>query len=194
MVLTAQHIGQNGAFEPQRSNAFTFEVDVPYSGGRTLISLALNSAFIPKFETEVFTIDYMNEQVQFAGKPKTAQSGNIKLIDYVDQNVRNALLSWYYQVYNPTNGAVGLAGNYKRDAYIVTFGPEGSYTRMYKLVGAFPSVIEGSELNYSDAKQVEITVTIAYDKVIPLKGNQAVEDIQGVGIGTKGFSFTGVNV
>lgn len=199
MTLTAQHIGQyKGSFEPQRANNFTFEVDIPYANGSNLIRLALSGAFLPNLESEIFKIDYLNEEVQFAGKPKVAGSGSIKMIDYVDQNTRDAITSWYYQVYNPTNGAVGLASQYKRDAYIITFGPEGSYKRMFKLQGCFPSVVNfGGDLSYSDGnKQVELQITIAYDKPIMLNSNSQPVTLTGsagtVASANGGAPYTGV--
>lgn len=196
--LTSSHIGQfAGGFEPQRGNSFSFEVDVPLSGGKQLLRLALASAFIPKYESETFMIDYLNEQVQFAGKPKPAGEGTIKFHDYVDQNVRNALLSWYYMVYNPSNGAVGLASQYKRDGYIILFGPDGSNTRLWKLKGCFPSMVDlGGEVSYTEGnKAVDISLTIKYDKALPMKGNGTPESIPGVAIGAGGgIPFDGISL
>jgi len=196
VALTAGHIGQTGgSFEPQRSNAFTFEVDVPYAGGKELIRLSLASAFMPKYEGETFQVEYMNEQVKFFGRPVVAQEGTIKLKDYVDQNSRDALLSWYKLCYNWENGAVGLAYQYKRDAHIITFAPEGSYTRLWKLQGCFIKSIEFGELTYGEAKPTEISVVVSYDKPIPLKGNGSAIDVAGVQIGTAGgVSIDGISL
>jgi len=196
--LTAMHIGQaSGAYEPQRKNAFSFEVDVPYAGGKELIRLSLAKAFVPEYISETFAINFLNEQVQFAGKPTNIGEGVIELHDYVDQNVRNAILSWYYLVYNPTNGAVGLAKTYKRDAYILMFGPDGSNTRLWQLKGAFPSKVNAASggLDYKENDASMISVTIKYDKALPLKGNGSPESIPGVNIGEGGgVSFNGVSL
>jgi len=195
--LTANHIGQAlGGFEPQRKNNFSFEVDVPFAGGRTLIKLALSAAFIPKIEMDSpILINYQNEQVQFAGKPKPAGSGTMKFHDYVDQNVRDALLSWFYLVYNPINGAVGLASQYKRDASIVLYAPDGSYSRLWKLKGCWPSSFDFGEVSYADNGEVEISMTMNYDKPVPLKGNGSNLDITGVQIGSGGgIPFTGISI
>lgn len=196
--LTAMHIGQmNGSYEPQRKNAFSFEVDVPFEGGKELIKLSLNKAFAPGYESETFEISYLNEKVQFAGKPKNIGEGAIELHDYVDQNVRNAILSWYFLVYNPTNGAVGLASDYKRDAYIVMFGPDGSNTRLWKLKGSFPFKVEPATggFSYEDNGASLITCNIKYDKAIPLMGNSTPENIPGVEIGAGGgVSFDGLSI
>jgi len=195
--LTAGHIGQHkGNFEPQRKNSFTFEVDVPYAGGKQLIKLALSGAFLPEYETETFSVDFQNEQVAFAGKPKTVSEGTIKLKDYVDQNVRNAVLSWSFQVYNPENGVVGLAKDYKRDAYVVLYGPDGSNTRLWKLLGAFPKKVStGGEISYSENDGIEIEMVLSYDKAIPLTGSGGSEDIGGAAFGAGGgISLDGISI
>lgn len=197
--LTGMHIGQaKGSYEPQRKNAFSFEVAIDdlYAGGSELIRLTLAKAFVPEYISETIDINFLNEKVRFAGKPTNVGEGTIELQDYVDVNVRNAILSWYYQVYNPNNGAVGLAKNYKRDSYIVMFGPDGSNTRLWKLKGSFPTKVNSASggLDYATQDASTISVTISYDKALPFTGSNQLENIPGVGVGTGGgISFNGIS-
>lgn len=162
-----------GNFEVQRQNNWYFEVTPPSGGDndtKRIIELALDVGFLPTEVSDEIEIHFVNERVWVAGKP-TFEAGTLTLKDYVDQPVMKAVADWRRLVYNPNTGAVGLAKNYKVDADVILFAPDGTYRRKWMLRGCWPQqVVYGGTLDMSSMDPNKIEITIRYDKAI---GNQS---------------------
>ena len=160
----ADHIAaQGGTFEPQRTNNFTVEIALG-SADKDLIQLSVNNVALPTEANDIIEIRYQNEVRKVAGQA-TVSDVNLVINDYVDQDVRGALLRWRKQVYDPATGKVGLARDYKKRGNIVLHGPDGSNTRVCKLKGAWLSSLEGGTLDYGSSDKVQITGVLTVDKV-----------------------------
>ncbi len=171
-VTSADHLvkgGTGGAYEPQRQNNFTFEIILDSKQQQELISLALQNAFEPQEENEALEIPFWNEKVFYPGKASfsNAQS-TINIIDFVDVPVRDVVLEWRRQVYDPETGKVGLAKNYKKEAKIRLYAPDGTLERSWTLKGVWPQSVNwnATALDYSGGEAVKIEVTLSYDKAI----------------------------
>jgi len=162
--------GIQGNYEVQRQNNWYFEVDPPSAGRndtKRVIELALDIGFLPSESNEEIEIHFVNERVYVAGKP-LYEAGTLSLKDYVDQPVAKAIVDWRTMVYNPATGAIGLAKDYKVDANIVLFAPDGTYKREWILRGAWPQAVNyGATLDMSSSDINKIEITIRYDKAIP---------------------------
>jgi len=186
--LTAGHIsaGSQGTFttkdlqgnyEVQRQNDWYFEVEPPsgaLSDTKRVITVALDIGFLPSESSEEIEIHFVNERVYVAGKPMF-EAGTLTLKDYVDYPVMKTIADWRKVVYNPQTGQIGLAKNYKVDASVVLFAPDGSYRREWVLRGCWPQAVNyGPTLDMSTMEQNKIEVTIRYDKAWAkeLEGNE----------------------
>lgn len=163
--------GVQGNYEVQRQNNWYFEVSPPSAGNndtKRVIELALDLGFLPNESSEEIEIHFVNERVYVAGKP-LYEAGTLTLKDYVDQPVMKTVADWRARVYDPNTGAIGLARNYKVDANIVLFAPDGSFRREWLLRGCWPSAVNyGATLDMATAEQNKIELTIRYDKALPI--------------------------
>jgi len=159
-----------GNYEVQRQNNWYFEVTPPSAGSndtKRVIELALDTGFLPTEHSEELEINFVNEKVYVAGKP-LFDEGTLGLKDYVDQPVMKAISDWRKKVYDPETGKIGLAKDYKVDASVVLFAPDGTYRREWILRGCWPKdVVYGDTLDMSSNEMNKIQITIRYDKAIP---------------------------
>ena len=73
-------------------------------------------------------------------------------------------MRWRKKVYDPATGKVGLAKNYKRTVDIVMTAPDGTSERKCRLIGCWPQAVSGGQMDMSSAEQVQIEVTLRFDK------------------------------
>jgi hypothetical protein len=167
MALTnpqaADHIAaQAGTFEPQRQNNFSLEI--PLTGSdKDFISMSLQSVPLPNESNDEIEIQFQNEKRYVAGQ-YTVDATTLIVRDYVDVDVRGAIMRWRKQVYDPQTGNVGLAKDYKRQANIVMTAPDGTTQRVCKLIGCWPQAVTGGNLAMDASDQVQIEVTLRFDK------------------------------
>ena len=159
-LVSADHIG-NTSFEPQRKSNFTVRIPI----GSTLIQFSLDTFDFPKEANEVLKVNFGNEERKVAGRA-TYNNLNLVLKDFADQPVMQQILAWRRLVYNPANGAIGYASQYKRQGDAVWFGPDGSGSRRVTLVGAWPSSIDMGSGDMNGNDQNKITAVITIDRVI----------------------------
>jgi len=164
MPQNADHIAaEAGTFEPQRQNNFT--VEIPLGNDKEYISLSCQAIPLPVESNDEVEIQYQNEKRYVAGQA-TFDATSFTVRDYVDVDTRGAIMRWRHQVYNPATGAIGLASNYKKTVWIVMEGPDGATTRVCKLTGCWPQAVNGGTLDMSASDQVQIEVTLRFDKPI----------------------------
>jgi hypothetical protein len=163
--LSADHVAaQAGGFEPQRQSNWEFEVALG-GGDRDVIKLSARSMDLPRGTNEEVQLPYGNENRYVAGK-MTWDATSLTLADYVDQDTRAAILRWRREVYNPDTGNLGLAKDYKKDATLTLYGPNGQMERQCKLTGCWPTTEPGGSLDHSSSDAVMIEVPIRFDKAI----------------------------
>lgn len=174
--MSALHIAQEqGSFEPQRVNNWTFQVGFADQAQSTIIELSLDTGFLPQEGNAPIMLSFLNEQVYVAGKVMW-QEGTIVLKDFVDQPTAEAVRAWRALVYDPTNGRIGFAANYKKRAFIVLYTPDGLSERVWELIGCWPMAVSWGALDMNASEANRITVTIRFDKAFP------ASSLQGTGI------------
>jgi hypothetical protein len=156
---------QGGGYEPQR----TFNWHVIFPEGGKIIELAIDSAFLPSNSNEPIELHYGNERHWVAGKAQF-QFGQIIVKDFISEDVSRVINEWRKKVYNPSDGKIKLATNYKRKGRIVMTDPEGNQTREWELQGMWPQAVNNAAngLAYQQNDIVRIEVVIAFDRAIRL--------------------------
>ena len=175
--MSAAHLaGQAGAFEPQRQNNAVLTIDgiMPkeISGGRGIkdgIALALDSFPIPKTAIEPVQLRHLNEQRNLATSA-SAEDLNVVYKDFVDIPVHQALVGWFHQTYDPYTGAIGLAGNYKKEGTVTLYGPNGGFDREYRCLGIWINNFDPGDADMASGDKMLINLGLAIDKAVPAKG------------------------
>lgn len=163
--LSADHLAaQAGGFEPQRQSNWEFEIALG-GGDRDVIKLSAVSFALPTGTNEEVELAYGNERRYLAGK-MTWDTSSLMLNDFVDQDTRLAILNWRREVYDPNNGNIGLASDYKKDATVTLYGPDGTMERQCKLTGCWPVNEPAGDLDHGSSEAVQMELTIRYDKAI----------------------------
>jgi len=167
MGMSADHIAQQGGgFEPQRQNNWSLEIVGLTGNDQDLIALALSGVSeIPGAENATVEIAYQNEKRYVAGQAVTGPF-TLTLVDYVDQAIRDAIIRWRRQVYDPTTGNIGLAKNYKMTGNLILNAPDDSSYRQGQLLGIWPNKDPGGALDMNSSEKVLIEVPIVVDKVV----------------------------
>lgn len=157
--LNADHIA--GALEPQRVNNFVVTMGV----GTTLIQKALSSFTLPKESNPPVVVPYGNEERKVAGAARYEQV-TMELTDYIDSPVMQTIMAWREKVYNPKNGVIGYALQYKSQGYASLLGPDGAVSRRWRLMGIFPREVNPGGGDMSSNTVNMVTVTFRVDKAI----------------------------
>jgi len=168
--LSASHIAaMAGAFEEQRGNNALLRIfSLPANGtvvsrGEWVTTLSLQSFPLPVITVEAIETFFLNEKRKIAGTV-TFEDMEVIFKDFVDQQTAHILKLWHEQVYDPVNGRIGLARNYKKRGEIELFGPNQSYQRFWLCVGMWPTTFNAGTIDMSSAEPVKISLTIAIDK------------------------------
>ena len=175
--MGASHLASDG-YEVQRTNNFEIilsglgEITGNASDTRT-IKLAIESGFLPSEENTVQELNYFNTNIKVAGTA-TYSGGSIVVKDIISQgsDIESIIVAWRKAVYDPTpNSAttdrIGLAFNYKTDARVVQYAPDGSMERTWKLLGVWPSSVNYGNLEYGSGGSIKtIEIALQYDKAI----------------------------
>ena len=164
-------------YEPQRSNTFSFyvsglegilkkakfESSTDGTDEGKVLELAVKASSVPHFGIEPITINRGNNQMHFAGKP-TFDNGQITVHDYIGANVKEILLAWQRLAYNVETEKVGLAKDYKKDAYLLEYTPDYQLVRTWVLAGCWVSKITETGYDHDSSDKKTLDVTIVYDK------------------------------
>jgi hypothetical protein len=170
VILSAQHLAPGGGFfEPQRKFDWSLEIALDDAGDQVIIMQSLDSLTGLKEASDEIELNYAGESRYVAGKTKYSDM-DLKLKDFVDIGTANAILKWRRQVYNPQTGSIGLASVYKKNASLTMFAPNGSVTRIYKLIGCWPKAFDHGDFNMSESGLVFISTTIRFDRAVPDAG------------------------
>ena len=181
VTQSSYHMSDNpNLYEPQRSNNFEFIVQglgdlvIPDGSGRTMadavasdaIRLSVSSSSVPHFQQSVIEIQRGNNSVKYAGVP-TFDSGTIVINDYIGLEAKMALEAWQNLSYNVRTQKVGLAGDYKKECYLVEYTPDYQAVRKWVLRGCWISQISEDTFNNEQNSKHTITATIQYDYGYP---------------------------
>lgn len=176
--LGTYHMAGADRFEPQRNNNFevqitglenltTVDKGLSVSNASENITLSVATYSAPQINISPIQVSYGNNKIKFAGLPEFPDS-SIVLNDYIGINVERTLSAWQKLVYDPNTQKIGLASNYKKDAYLIEYAPDGTQARQWKLVGCWPSALQLGDFNQEGGSVRQITITLTYDYAYPL--------------------------
>lgn len=117
---------------------------------------------LPKETTEATDVSFFNQTIKTAGKT-TFETSTLVLRDAIYYDTESRFLEWRKKVYDPENGTMGIAAEYKQNAVVREYSPNGDEFRAWKLIGCWPSSIDNGELSYEDGGEKQISVGITYD-------------------------------
>ena len=162
-TLYAGFMSTDPAYEIQRTNNFRVDIDLTAFGAETgEISLACDTSGLPNSSTDPLEAHYGNSMIKVAGKT-SFEDISITVKDFIEKDIEYVLMKWRYAVYDPTTGKVGWAVNYKREARITLYAPNGTRERAWIATGVWPTTLELGDLDYSSADLRKITMTLSVD-------------------------------
>lgn len=161
-------------YEIQRTNNFMFYIsglmglvaqgnDYATSNIEDVIKISVSKASVPHFQQGVIKVTRGNNTMKFAGVPEFNE-GSLTLNDYIGAGTKEALMAWQNQAYDVRTEKVGLATDYKRDAYLIEYTPDYQIVRTWKLMGCWISSLSEGEYNHESNDKHTIDCTIQYDK------------------------------
>lgn len=168
-------------YEIQRSNNFMFYVNLEagflsdsrlaeinqYANNPVntsdIIRISVDSSFVPHFKNSTIELKRGNNTMKFAGVP-TFDAGTIKFTDFIGAGTKDILMAWQRKVYDVATEKVGLASDYKHDAFLVELTPDNQTVRTWKLCGCWISALSEDDYNYESNDRHTITCSIEYDK------------------------------
>lgn len=160
-ILGASHLASAG-WEIQRRN--NFEIAIAGVGdSERLLTLSVVSGALPSESNGVLEVNYGNTLIKVAGT-YNIQSGSLVVRDFIQKDMEQIIEDWRALVYNKDTDAVGFAADYKKQARITQFAPDGSHERVWKVEGVWPSSVDYGSVSQSDNSLKEISITLEYDK------------------------------
>ena len=166
-------------YEIQRSNNFEFvvtdidnliragmvgnESNAKINNAQEILRLSVVSAPIPHFTQNAIEVRRGNSVMKFAGVP-TFSNGTIVVNDYIGIDTKAVVMAWQNLSYNTATEKVGLASDYKKDAYLIEYTPDYQEVRRWRLHGCWVSGLQESEYNQENSEKHQITITIEYDR------------------------------
>lgn len=162
-------------YEIQRTNNFVFYIEglskslnIPQNtyaqaNADDVIRISVNKAFIPHFTQSPITVKRGNNTMKFAGAPEFS-AGDITLNDFIGAGTKDVLMAWQSKSYDVRTEKVGLATDYKRDAYLLEYTPDYQLVRTWKLMGCWISELSEDPYSHDSAEKHSINAKIEYDK------------------------------
>ena len=168
-------------YEVQRNNNFMFYISFEadflkdtklselndyasnVSNTSDIVRVSVDSSFVPHFKNSTIELKRGNNTMKFAGVP-TFDAGTIKFTDFIGAGTKDILMAWQRKVYNVDTEKVGLAQDYKRDAYLLEYTPDYQLVRTWKLMGCWISKLSEDAYSHDSAEKHTISATIQYDK------------------------------
>lgn len=178
--LNAAFMSIDSKYEVQRNNHFRFVIDLNdlqannntgVSNGE-IIELACNSIGLPNITKNAIDISYGNSKVHVAGEVDI-DNISLQVNDFIEPDVEGILYEWARHVYDPKTGKIGWAVNYKKNATVVQYGPNGEVKRKWALQGVWPTNIDGGEMNYEGSEKKQITMDLQVDNAYIIRDSDS---------------------
>ena len=162
--LGPMHMSANRTYEMQRTNHF----EVVFENISSDVTLCVDSAGALNTSIEPVELAYGNSKVKVAGQV-TYEDFELVVKDAIVADIEAQLYDWFKQVYDVENDKMGWAYKYKRTGRLYQYAPDGSLSRVWKLVGCWPTNFQTSEFSYDGSDKKTITMTISVDKAYPIR-------------------------
>lgn len=131
---------------------------------RKYLNLSTTDFSLPEITTSPVDIPFGNTKIHIAGGTEFGGASSMTCVDYIGADIQRILYNWQMLVTNPETGQQGWAYNYKTDATVLQYAPDGSCINSWVLRGVWPSGINyGSSLSKDGADVSKVEVTLSYD-------------------------------
>lgn len=161
--LGAKHLSNQTVGELQRTNNYLVEI----AGLPEEVSFLVTGIPLPQSENEVITIKMGNSQIKLPGAGSFSNS-EMTLLDSVSLDTEKTISDWRDQVWDSKTARIGKSIDYKKDATITEFTPDGEVGRIWKLEGVWPSAFKPGDLAADSSDVKKISVTLEYDRAYRL--------------------------
>lgn len=176
--------GQALPYGGARPTLFEVVVGNPLNLGETLDQASLTqfrfvcrAASVPPSALGTIEVPYFGRKIKLAGD-RVFASWQVTVMNDEDYSIRSMLEKWSNALNTIETNIRRPVGelNYKSDILVRQFGKNGAGNapiRVYRLVGAFPTVISPIDLDWNATDQIEnFSVTFEYDYWLPDLGNE----------------------
>lgn len=177
--MSTRHLATNAnLYEPQRTDTYEFvvtdidnilragtlgtETNAKIVNAQEVLRISNVSSSLPHFSQSVIAVKRGNNTMKFAGTP-TFESGKVSFNNWIGADTISALMAWQNLSYNVRTEKVGLAGDYKKDAYLIEYTPDYQKVRQWILHGCWISSLTEDEFNNEQNEKKKISATIEYD-------------------------------
>lgn len=162
-------------YEIQRNNNFVFYVtglnaklkivqnSYAEKNAEDVLKVSVASSSVPHFKQGTISLKRGNSTMKFAGTPEF-DSHTIKLDDFIGAGTSDILNAWQSLSYNVRTEKVGLASDYKIDAYLLEYTPDYQLVRTIKMMGCWISGINEDDFDHNSNDKHGLTATIEFDK------------------------------
>ena len=146
------------AFEPKVKNRFIMYIEgIP--------AYMIKATARPSITFELVTLDHINVKRKIKGKG-TWQPITVTLYDPIVPSGAQTVMEWVRLSHEAVTGREGYSDFYKKDVTINVIGPVGDKVEEWTLKGAFVLSTNMGTMNWSEAGQMEIEMTLEYDYAI----------------------------
>lgn len=119
---------------------------------------------LPELSVDVQEHGVSNIVVKTGGMVKVGDCVLSKLM-FMNKN-ENWAYNWLREVSDPETGVVGLPSQYKKNGYIIFYGPDmESVLEKWQIIGAFPKTLSKEELDRAATENLIEVVTLSVDTV-----------------------------
>lgn len=157
-AFDARHLSSDKNYQVQMTN--WYQVQIGDMGDA--ISLLTQSCSLPEISTPVVELPYGNSKAKVPGQAEFADD-TVTIMDAITIDVENQIVAWQSQVYDPKTGKMGWIDQYKRDMAVTQYGPDGTFERIWRFVGCWPSAVTYGEMSGDSSDKKLISMTISYD-------------------------------
>lgn len=168
-------------YEPGRSNNFEFivtdldgiirpgmvgtESNAYIPNAQEVLRIAIDRSSVPHYSQGVIPVDRGNTTIKFAGK-MTFDAGELRILDFIGANSKEVAMAWQNASGDIRTRKVGLASDYKKEAYLVEYTPDYQKIRQWIMYGCWISGLQEDAFDATSNDTRHITATIQYDYAI----------------------------
>ena len=162
-------------YEPARSTDFELFVTgldnllegVNGETAQEVIRFAVAKTSVPHFSISPLEQRRGNTVQKFAGTP-SFEAGEIEVYDWIGQDTKSILMAWQAKACNLQTGKTGILTDYKKDATLVEYSPDGQAIRAWDMYGCWVSAISEDSFSHADQQsERRLRATLQYDMALP---------------------------
>lgn len=141
----------------------------PSVGWDQVVELTTKSFTVPKRAQSRISIPYMNGYTSFLGKPEEVEDFDWTGNSVVGRDVYKRLNMWANQGFNQATKTIGRASQYRKNGYMVKFGPDfdPAHNEVWELRSLLLVELKSDDVDMeAESDNVEITATLHADECI----------------------------